>query len=115
MRLCPHCGTRKSVSLPATQRWGDTSMAQHWKKAGNKENDVDHEKQPVRLNDVDHEKQPVLYEKPRLKISVLAQESKTGLSHKRSKMQQLDALSRNVADVDMWYALPARACEWRGL
>ena len=33
----------------------------------------------------------------------------------RSKMQQLDALSRNVADVDMWYALPARACEWRGL
>ena len=43
MRLCPHCGTRKSVSLPATQRWGDTSMAQHWKKAGNKENDVDHE------------------------------------------------------------------------
>ena len=36
MRLCPHCGTRKSVSLPATQRWGDTSMAQHWKKAGNK-------------------------------------------------------------------------------
>ena len=48
MRLCPHCGTRKSVSLPATQRWGDTSMAQHWKKAGNKENDVDHEKQPGR-------------------------------------------------------------------
>ena len=49
------------------------------------------------------------------KNSVLAQESKTGLSHKRSKMQQLDALSRNVADVDMWYALPARACESRGL
>ena len=48
MRLCPHCGTRKSVSLPATQRWGDTSMAQHWKKAGNKENDINHEKQPGR-------------------------------------------------------------------
>ena len=48
MRLCPHCGTRKSVSLPATQRWGDTSMAQHWKKAGNEENDTDHEKQPRR-------------------------------------------------------------------
>ena len=83
-------------------------MAQHWKKAGNKENDVDHEKQPGVPRTPG-------YDKPRLKISVLAQESKTGLSHKRSKMQQLDALSRNVADVDMWYALPARACEWRGL
>jgi len=64
MRLCPHCGTRKSVSLPATQRWGDTSMAQHWKKAGNKENDVDHEKQPGVPRTPG-------YDKPRLKISVL--------------------------------------------
>ena len=48
MRLCPHCGARKSVDLPATQKWGDTAMAQHWKKAGNEENDTDHEKQPRR-------------------------------------------------------------------
>ena len=77
-------------------------MAQHWKKAGNKENDVDHEKQPGRP-----------YEFKNFGFGPRIQD--IGLSHKRSKMQQLDALSRNVADVDMWYALPARACEWRGL
>ena len=79
-RTCasPHCGTRRSASLPATEvgRHGWRSIREGGKisKKKNSKNGFGPE-------------------------SILGQSL---------QMRQLDALSRNVADVDMWYA-PRRA------